>query len=88
MEQGLHFDKKDLHTINTNLLVSLIAQQQALFEILFDHVGLPQEGRDERIDGLYRKRVEIALGHLYTQYGLTPDVLLPDDHPDKPKSDL
>jgi len=35
MEEGLPFNRKDLDTINTNLLVSLIAQQQALFEILF-----------------------------------------------------
>ena len=77
MEQGLPFDRNDLDKINTNLLVSLISQQQALFEILFDHLGLKKEDVENRAKVIYPEKTKENLAHLYTQYGMTPDVLLP-----------
>lgn len=73
---GLPFDRKDLDKINTNLLISLVAQQQALFEALLEHYPLPRV--QERMLELYPVKLQAALSHLYTQYGVTPDVLLPD----------
>ncbi len=75
--EGLPFDKKDLDKINTNLLISLVAQQQALFEALLEHYQLPEV--QARMLELYPVKMQAALGHLYTQYGVTPDVLMPDD---------
>lgn len=74
MADALPFEPKDLNKINTNLLIGVLAQQQILFDILFQHFGF---SRDQMLLAIQEKENAIV-NHLYTLYGLTPDILMPD----------
>jgi hypothetical protein len=78
--ESFPFDAKDLNRINTNLIIGILAQQQVLFDVLFQHFGI---SRDQMLLEIQEKEKSIV-SHLYTLYGMTPDVLLPDK--DQPTS--
>jgi hypothetical protein len=74
MAEGLPFDKKDLDKIILSLLVNVSAQQHVLFDLLSPQAGLSRDQLQAAID----EKTMSILDHLYTQYGMTPDILLPD----------
>jgi hypothetical protein len=78
MEQEVSFDSKNLPRINTSLLISLIAQQQALSDLLIQHLGLPKDQTQAEIAAKAAEKMQSILGHLYTQFGMTPDILNPE----------
>lgn len=78
MAEGLPFDRKDLDKINANTLISLVAQQQALFAALVLHLKLDVVQFEKEAERLYQEKTTSVLSHLYTQFGMTPDVLLPE----------
>jgi hypothetical protein len=73
MAETLPFNREDLNKINTNLLVSILAQQQVLFDVLFQDHAVSRDQMLKEIAEKHRGIVE----YLYTQFGMTPDVLLP-----------
>jgi len=79
-KEGLPFDRKSLDIVNANLLISVSAMQSVCLEILRKHLEIPDLEMKKEIETLYNQKKSDILSHLYTQYGMTPDVLLrPDD---------
>ena len=84
MANGLPFDKKDLDKINATTLVSLVAQTQAMFVALVLQLKLDAGRFEADAERLYPEKFLAVLNHLYTQFGMTPDVLLPEKDDDTP----
>lgn len=74
--QGLPFDRNDLAKINTNMLMMVIANQHAMFDVISSHLNIPQEQLINEFNALVPKKTEAVLALLYRQFGMTPDVLL------------
>lgn len=86
-QPGLPFDPKNLDKINANTLISLVAQTQAMFVALVLQLKLDVSRFEADAERLYPEKFSEILSHLYTQFGLTPDVLLPEkDDPTPPPS--
>lgn len=76
MEQkGMPFDRRDLDKVNASMLVTVIANQHAMFDIITSHLDIPQEQLFKEFNDLLPLKIQAVLDQLYKQHGMTPDVL-------------
>lgn len=77
--EGFPFNPNKIPRINNALLVTILAHQKALLDLIVAHLNLPIEEVEKQMTLLTRVKMEEVLATLYAQWGATPDVLDPDN---------
>ena len=79
---SLPFDGKELNRVNTQILLMIHSFQHAAVDVIIDHLSFPQSEKDQmliELNSLAQKKMDTLIAFLYTQFGLTPDILKPPD---------
>jgi hypothetical protein len=77
MDEGYKFKSEDIPQVQTNLLIEILAQQQAFFSTIIEYIKATDseiQEIEDKINALTPLKKEELLQQLYVSFGKTPDV--------------